>query len=77
MKGMIVRGAAIALFAALMTVGGTAAAYAPTIPCTAANQGQQTTTPIWSGYFLWECHNGEWMFLLQYHCDDFGNCIPY
>lgn len=76
MKGNIVRGVAFALFAALMTVGGTAAAYEPTIPCTSANIGEQTTTPIWSGYYLWECHSGGWVFLLQYQCDAFGNCIP-
>jgi len=76
MKGMIVRGALIALFAALMSVGGTAAAYEPTTPCTAANEGQQTTTPLWSGYFVWECHAGAWMFVLQYVCDSQGNCEP-
>lgn len=75
MKGMIARGFAVAVFSALMTVGGTASAV-PNTPCTAALEGAQTTTPVGTGFLVWECHNGAWMFVVQYVCDNRGVCEP-
>ena len=49
----------------------------PGSSCDASNEGAQTSTSHESGYIVWECHSGNWMFLLQYECDQFGNnCIP-
>jgi len=75
MKSMIVRGAAIALFAALMTVGGPAAAARPSYACTAELEGTWTTTPWSGGYDVWECMSGTWWHVDRYVCDQNG-CYP-
>lgn len=73
MKGLIMRGAAVVLFAGLAAMGGAGAStIVPPGPCV---DGQQTTTDLSNGYILWERHNGSWTFMLQYYCDSNG-CIP-
>jgi hypothetical protein len=76
MKTMILRGAAIALFSCLMTIGGPAMARGPTIPCTPELQGTIVTTPTSTGYIEWYCGNGSWRFFLQWVCDSRGDCYP-
>lgn len=49
----------------------------PESTCDASIEGAQTSTNHESGYIVWECRSGSWMFLLQYECDQYGNnCIP-
>ncbi len=48
----------------------------PESTCDASNEGAQTSTSHESGYIVWECRSGSWMFVLQYECDPYGNCIP-
>ncbi len=71
----IMLGIAITTLAAAMSFS--AHAFPPPeSPCDASNQGAQTSTSHDSGYIVWECHSGSWLFLLQYECDQWGNCIP-
>lgn len=71
--GMVVLAAAFA-----GTFSSSAEAFSPpTYACTAANQGEVAFTQRGTSKFEWICSNGEWVFLLQYQCNQYGyNCIP-
>lgn len=73
MKAAIKLGGIAAIVTASLFAGD-ASAFPPSEPC--LYQGQQTTTPLGQGYNLYECDGTTWFFLLQYWCDDRGNCIP-
>lgn len=74
MKGMIVRGVAVALFSALMTIGAPAMAT-PTTPCTAALEGSYATTSTGQGFRVWQCSAGNWVFTSEWVCTIRG-CVP-
>lgn len=74
MKGMIVRGLAVALFAGLMTVGAPASAT-PTTPCTATEEGSYATTSTGQGFRVWQCSSGSWVFISEWRCTIRG-CTP-
>ncbi len=76
MMNKIMLGMTIALFAAGISFSASAHPP-PDAPCNASNEGAQTSTQHESGYIVWECRSGYWMFMLQYECDERGmNCIP-
>lgn len=74
MKGMILRGVAITLFAALMTLGGPAAAQ-PATPCTAELESSYATTNTGQGFIVWQCSAGSWVFVSEWRCTIRG-CTP-
>ena len=51
---------------------------APSYACTAANQGEVAYTWRRNTKFEWHCENNQWVFMLQWECNQYGNnCIPY
>ena len=62
MKGMK-KGAAIAVFAAMMTLAGSASAAAPNIPCTSSLNGYTTYTTSNDWRYYYRCQTPSWIFI--------------
>lgn len=73
MKIRMMKGAAIALFAAMTGAAGTVSAIPPAGTCTAENEGQRVTETHWSGSSrIYQCEAGVW--LTYAICDNQGGC---
>lgn len=45
--------------------------------CTAANEGETAFTQSGRRLRQWECYNNQWLLMVEYQCDQYGNnCIP-
>jgi hypothetical protein len=78
MHKTLLAGVAAALFATAMS-GTAAAAYGPSTPCTAANDGEIQTVDYWSprtGSYsrVFQCDTGAWQLIA--YCDQYG-CVYY
>ena len=63
MKHGMKKGAAIAVFAAMMTLAGSASAAAPNIPCSSSLNGYTTYTTSGSWRYYYQCRTPTWVFL--------------
>lgn len=61
-KGMM-KGVAIAVFVAAMSVAGAASAAAPNIPCTTSLNGYSTFTTSGGWRYYYQCRTPNWVFL--------------
>ena len=70
----------------LVLVAATSSAFAtkadafvsPSKLCNASNLGEFTYTYNGRNKYEWYCNGSQWVFNLQYFCNQYGNnCIPY
>jgi hypothetical protein len=63
MKQGIMKGVAIVIFAAAMSVSGTASAAVPNIACTTSLEGRVVYTQSGSWRYYYQCRTRQWIFL--------------
>lgn len=63
MKQGITNGLAIALFAAAMSISGSANASTPNIACTASLEGRVVYTQSGGWRYYYQCRTRQWIFL--------------